>query len=129
MQAKSREGENKNEQAVWEGYSNLTWACRGETGKAKTELDLRCVWDANSNKKVFCSTLAVEGRLLSVTEGSWHLGELRDGWNWQMSGLSSRRASWRPGEVSLTLVPRMVMTAINPGSCSQAYKEKGSDLE
>lgn len=129
MQAKSREGENKNKQAVWEGYSNLTWACRDQTGKAKTELELRCVGDVSSNKKVFCSTLAVEGRLLSVTEGSWQLGELHDGCNWEMSGQSSRRASWRPAEVSLTLDPRKVMAAIDPGSCSQAYKEKRSDLE
>lgn len=85
--------------------------------------------DVNSNKKVFCSMLTVEGRLLSVTEGSWQLGELHDGCNWEMSGQCSQRANWRPAEVSLTLVPRKVMPATDPGSCSQAYKEKRSDLE
>lgn len=57
------EPENKNEQTVWEEYRNFTWACREQIGKAKIQLELRCMGDVNSSKRVFHSTLAVKGRL------------------------------------------------------------------
>lgn len=63
MQTDCMESENKNEQTVWEEYRNFAWACRERTGKAKIQLELRCIRDVNSNKRVFHSMLAMRGIL------------------------------------------------------------------
>lgn len=66
MQTDCMEGENKNKQTGWEEYRNFTWACGEQIGKTKIQLELKCIGNVNSNKRVFHSFLAMKGRLRKI---------------------------------------------------------------